>query len=246
MCFVLYFLRYALSMYIPLSYYILNIHRAGKYGRHMIKGLRISGYTARGQVSPLYQAKFVSRPLSKIQPFHIYPYCIRSWINIGLGNIEGPWVGGKKFQVTLIGARSPHCIKQNVFGAQLSKIQPFHIYTYCITSWINIGLGNIEGPWLGGWKFQGTLLGAKSSRFIKQNVFSAPLSKIQPYIYCYCIISWINIRLGNMESPWLGGWKFQGTLLGARFPHCIKQNLFRNHFVRYSPSIWEKSTNSFP
>jgi hypothetical protein len=184
MCFVLYFLRYALSMYIPLSYYILNIHRAGKYGRPLITGLRISGYTARGQVSPLYQAKFVSRPLSKIQPFHIYHYCIISWINIGLGNIEGPWLGDKKFQVTLIGARSSHCIKQNVFRAPLSKIQPFHIYTYCIISWINIGLGNIEGPWLWGWEFQGTLLGAKSHHCIKSKMCFAPhFLRYSPSIY---------------------------------------------------------------
>jgi hypothetical protein len=170
-------------MYIPLSYYILNKHRARKYGRPLIRELKIPGYTARGQVSPLYQAKFVSRPLSKIQPFHIYPYCIIPWINIGLGNIEGPWLAGWEFQGTLLGAKSPHCIKQDVFPTPLSKIQPFHIYPYCIISWKNIGLGNIEVPWIGGWNFQGTQLGARSPHCIKQNVFHAPLFKIQAFHY---------------------------------------------------------------
>jgi hypothetical protein len=122
-------------------------------------------------------------PLCKIQTFHVYPYSIISWINIGLGNIEGPWLVDWKFQGTLLGVRSSHCMKQNVFCAPLYRIQPFHIYPYCIISWINIGLGNIEGPWLGGWYFQGTLLGARSSHCIKQNMFRAPLYRIQDIQY---------------------------------------------------------------
>jgi hypothetical protein len=174
--------------------------------------------------------------LSKIQPFHIYPYCIFSWINIGLGNIEGPWLRDCKFQGTLLRTRSSHCIKQNVFHAPLSKIQPFHIYPYCIIYWRNIELVNIEGPWLRGWQFQGTLLGAKSRHCIKQNVFRAQHSKIQPFhIYPYCIISWINIGLGNIEGPSLGGWKYQGTLLGARSPYCNKQNVFGAPLSKIQP-----------
>jgi hypothetical protein len=174
-------------------------------------------------------------PLSKIQPFHIYPYFIICWIQIGLWNIEGPWVGSWNFQGTLLGVKCRHCIKQNVFCAPLSKIQSFHIYPYFI-SWIKIGLGNIEGPWLGVWDFKGTLLRERCPNCIKQNVFCTPLSKIQPFhIYPYFIISWINIRLVNIESLWLWSWNFQGAVLGARCLHCIKQNVFHAPLSKIQP-----------
>jgi hypothetical protein len=164
--------------YIPLLYYILNKHHTRKYGRPLIRGLKISGYTARGQVSPKYWAKFLSWPLSKIQPFHIYPYVLyRAW------KYRKPLIRGQTISGHTARGQIPHCIKQSVFCAQLSKIQPFHIYYYWIISWINIGLGNVE-------------------------------------------------------SQWIRGWKFQGTLLGARSPYCIKQNFFRNLFLRYIPSIY--------
>jgi hypothetical protein len=141
--------------------------------------------------------------------------------------MEGPWLGTWNFQGKQLRARCPHCIKQNVFHDPLSKIKPFYIYPSFIISWINIGLGNIEGPWLGGWNFQGTLLGARCHHCIKQNVFSVPLSKTQPFhMHSYFIISWINNWLGNIQGPWLRGSNFDFTLLGARCPHCIKQNVF--------------------
>jgi hypothetical protein len=62
---------------------------AHKYQRPLTRGLKFGGCTAIGQATPIWKGVL----LSKIHPFNFYPYFIISWINIGIGNIEGPWLG---------------------------------------------------------------------------------------------------------------------------------------------------------